>query len=111
MFLMEKTVDDGKRAETENSKEIASAVTVALANWLDGKNSPLQQKSQVVKAKQCPSWTPGIPIEIYVKWVTSWDDGDKSDYHVKYLELIKHLSENKVIPGLKDYMKNIVLKS
>ena len=47
-------------------------------------------------------------MDIFTRWVKDWNTNDKSDDLVKYIDLTKSLSENKSIPGLKEYMKNIL---
>ena len=68
-------------------------------------------KTQVVARRNCPAWTAGTSVDIFTRWVKDWNTNDKSDDLVKYMDLTKSLSENKSIPGLKEYMKNIVTPS
>ena len=72
---------------------------------------PRVGRSQIVARRVCPTWTAGASIEVYSRWVQKWNDEDTSNDAVKYAELVKHLSENKAIPGLNEYMKNIVIPS
>ena len=68
-------------------------------------------KAQVVARRNCPAWTAGTPIEVFGRWVRDWTKNDKSDELIKYMDIVKSLSDNKAVPGLKEYMKNIVMPS
>ena len=50
-------------------------------------------------------------MDVYRRWVLDWNRNDKSDDLIKYMDITKSLSENKVITGLKEYMKKIVMPS
>ena len=74
-------------------------------------NTSSVNRNQVVARRNCPSWTAGTSIEVFRRWVEDWNANDKSDELVKYMDITRNLSENKVIPGLKEYMKKIVIPS
>ena len=68
-------------------------------------------RAQVIARRSCPSWTAGTTVEVYSRWVKDWNGNDNSDSLCKYMDITKNLSDNKVIPGLREYMKKIVMPS
>ena len=72
---------------------------------------PNNSRAQVVARRSCPSWTAGTSVEVFSRWVQDWNNNDNSDSLCKYMDITKNLSDNKVIPGLEDYMKKIFMTS
>ena len=105
----EKKVEEKSITEllVDNLSKLTEKIEKISVNQCDSS----KVKSQVVARRNCPSWTAGTSLEVYKRWVNDWNDNDKSDALVKYIEITKSLSENKVIYGLKDYMKKIVIPS
>ena len=86
---------------TEKIEKIATNSVVATA----------ATKTQVVARRNCPAWTAGTSVDVYTRWVQDWNKNDTSDDLIKYMDITRSLSDNKVITGLQEYMKKIVMPS
>ena len=105
-----KVVEEKKEKEKDLAELMVTSMTM-LTEKIEKIASPNANKSQVIARRNCPSWTAGTTVEVYRRWVEDWNKNDNSDDLIKYMDITRNLSENKVIPGLKDYMKKIVIPS
>ena len=115
--LLKSAADERKLKETNVNEMLVSSLTL-LADKIEKiavPNTPTSEvstvKTQMVARRNCPSWTAGISIDVYSRWVKDWNQNDNSDQLIKYMDITRNLSENKVIFGLKEYMKKIVMPS
>ena len=112
-MLLRDSVQEKKSTEVSITEKIVDNLS-KLAEKINSINSnsptPNQApRTQVVARRNCPTWTAGTSVDVFVRWVNDWNKNDNSDVLIKYMDITKSLSENKWIPGLKDYMKKIVM--
>ena len=111
--MLSKVVEEKKDNEQDFAQTIVKNMNL-LTEKIQNITAPTQNsssKSQIVARRNCPSWTAGTSVEVYRRWVEDWNKNDSSDDLIKYMDITRSLSENKVIPGLKEYMKKIVIPS
>ena len=67
-----------------------------------------QSEIHIEKQKVCPSWTEHLNYEPYKKQLENWNSNNKKDNISKYHEVLENLKKNDKIPGLNQYIAEIV---